>query len=94
MRFSDGVVPASFMPKCLRTRGNALTIFVILKGELGKWKHSEIALQKNALSLLPLWHCEGSVRSVLADLEGVGLRGAAGASGKAQLALLVSCESS
>lgn len=45
-------------------------------------------------NFLLLLHCEGSVRSVPADLEGTVLCSAARASGKAQVALLVLCESS
>lgn len=46
------------------------------------------------MQFLLLWHCEGSVRSVPADLEETVLCSAARASGKAQVALLALCESS
>lgn len=63
---------------------------MIVGGGLGKWQHSEITSQKNAISSLLLWNHEGSVQSVLAEpqLEGALLPGAA------QLALLVPCKSS
>lgn len=59
---------------------------MILKGELGKWQHSAITSQKNAVSLLLPWDGEGPV------LAGGG--SAAAPLGEAQSALLTPCESS